>query len=48
MLFLILSRMVVYDSLALFGGQLWRFENPKFIRQLQPTQIFFLVIFLFK
>ena len=27
-----------FDSLAPFGGELWRFENLKFVRHLQPTQ----------
>ena len=31
----------IFDSLALFGGELWRFENFKFVRHLQPTQKFF-------
>ena len=31
----------IFDSLAPFGGELWRFENLKFVRQLQPTQFFF-------
>ena len=38
----------IFDSLAPFGGELWRFENLKFVRQLQPTQFFFLEIFLLK
>ena len=35
-----------FDSLAPFGGELWRFENLKFVRHLQPTQKFFWEIFL--
>ena len=31
----------IFDSLTPFGGELWRFENLKFVRQLQPTQNFF-------
>ena len=31
----------IFDSLAPFGGDVWRFENLKFVRQLQPTQKFF-------
>ena len=31
----------IFDSLAPFGGELWRFENLKFVEQLQPTQNFF-------
>ena len=31
----------IFDSLALFGGELQRFENFKFVRHLQSTQIFF-------
>ena len=30
-----------FDSLAPFSGELWRFENLKFVQQLQPTQNFF-------
>ena len=30
----------IFDSLALFGGELGRFENFKFVRPLQPTQNF--------
>ena len=30
----------IFDSLAPFGGELWRFENVKFVRHLQPTQKF--------
>ena len=33
---------VIFDSLAPFGGELRRFVILKFVRQLQPTQIFFL------
>ena len=36
----------IFDSLALFGGELWRFENLKFVQHLQPTQKFFWKIFL--
>ena len=32
----------IFDSLAPFDGELWRFENFKFVRHLQPTQNFFL------
>ena len=31
----------IFDSLAPFGGELWRFENLKFVQHLQPTQKFF-------
>ena len=31
----------IFESLAPFGGELWRFVNIKFVRQLQPTQNFF-------
>ena len=31
----------IFDSLAPFGGRLSRFENLKYVRQLQPTQRFF-------
>ena len=31
----------IFDSLAPFGCDVWRFENLKFVRQLQPTQKFF-------
>ena len=30
----------IFDSLAPFGGQLWRFENLKFVQQLHATQKF--------
>ena len=30
----------IFHSLAPFGGELWRFENLKFVQQLQPTQEF--------
>ena len=36
----------IFDSLAPFGGELWRFENLKFVQHLQPTQKFFWGIFL--
>ena len=36
----------IFDSLAPFGGELWRFENLKFVQHLQPTQNFFLTFFL--
>ena len=35
------SNVGIFDSLALFGGELWRFENFKFVRHLQPKQKFF-------
>ena len=31
----------IFDVLAPFGGELWRFKNLKFVRQLQPTQKIF-------
>ena len=31
----------IFDSLAPFGGELWRFQNLKFVQHLQPTQKFF-------
>ena len=31
----------IFDSLAPFGGDLWRFENLKFVRHLQSTQNIF-------
>ena len=36
----------IFDSLASFGGELWRFENLKFVEHLQPTQNFFFDFFL--
>ena len=36
----------IFDSLAPFDGELWRFENLKFVQHLQPTQNFFWEIFL--
>ena len=38
----------IFDSLAPFGGELWRFENLKFVRHLQPSQEFFGNFFLFQ
>ena len=38
----------IFESLAPFGGELWRFENFKFVNHLQPTQNFFWKIFLFQ
>ena len=35
----------IFDCLAPFVGELWRFENLKFVQNLQPTQKF-LKIFL--
>ena len=40
MQFQILSRMVIFDCPAPFGGELWRFENLKFVQQLHATQKF--------
>ena len=34
------SNACTFDSLALFGGELRRFKNFKFVRHLQPTQNF--------
>ena len=31
----------IFDCPALFGGELWRFENLKVVQHLQPTQTFF-------
>ena len=30
----------IFDSLTPFGGDLWQFENLKFVQRLQPTQHF--------
>ena len=35
------SNDAIFRSRAPFGGELWRFENLKFVQQLQPTQNFF-------
>ena len=35
----------IFDSLAPFGDELWRFKNFKFVQHLQPTQKFFGDIF---
>ena len=32
---------VIFDSLAPFGGELWRFINLKFMRQLKPVHVEF-------
>ena len=36
----------IFDSLMPFCVELWQFENFKFLRNLQPTQNYFLKIFL--
>ena len=36
----------IFDSLAPFGGELWRFETLKFEQHLQPTEKCFFEDFL--